>query len=151
MPRSLSSANASEKSDSNVRSVIGANIKARRIALKLKQQELADRFGVSRSAISQYENATGEVNAGDLPRLARILGIHLLDFYQPPSVGVFTASDGTSGDSEAAVEGAGVGRGGRIPEQQDVLDLTSIFENMTHLERKTVLRIARALKGTLGP
>lgn len=85
MPRKSSAQNAPKRSDSNVRLVIGANIKARRQALDWSQQELADRFGVSRAAVSQYEIGTGEVNAGDLPRLARILGIHLLDFYRPPA------------------------------------------------------------------
>lgn len=90
MPRRLSSANAPKRSASNVRRTIGANIKARRLALDWNHQDLADRFGVSRSAVSQYKIGTGEVNAGDLPRLPRlprILGVDLLGFYCHPARG----------------------------------------------------------------
>ncbi len=87
MPRKSSAANAPKRSDTNVRRTIGANIKARRLTLGWSQQELAERFGVSRAAVSQYEIGTGEVNAGDLPRLADILGVSLLDLYgNPPPV-----------------------------------------------------------------
>ena len=81
MPRKPSADNASKRSNTNVRRTIGANVKARRLTLGWSQQELADLFGVSRAAVSQYEIGTGEVNAGDLPRLAKILGVGLLDFY----------------------------------------------------------------------
>ena len=81
MPRKPSADNAPKRSSTNVRWTIGANVKARRLTLGWSQQELADRFGVSRATVSQYEIGTGEVNAGDLPRLAEILGIGLLDFY----------------------------------------------------------------------
>ena len=87
MPRKSSSANAPKRSDSNVRRTIGANVRARRLTLGWSQQELADRFGVSRATVSQYEIGTGEVNAGDLPRLAEILGAGILDLYGiPPAV-----------------------------------------------------------------
>ena len=81
MPRKPSADNAPKRSSTNVRRTIGANVKARRLTLGWSQQELADRFGVSRATVSQYEIGTGEVNAGDLPRLAEILGIGLLEFY----------------------------------------------------------------------
>ena len=81
MPRKPSADNAPKRSSTNVRRTIGTNVKARRLTLGWSQQELADRFGVSRATVSQYEIGTGEVNAGDLPRLAEILGIGLLEFY----------------------------------------------------------------------
>ena len=84
MPRKSSAANTAKHSGYNVRQAVGSNIKIRRLELGWSQQELADRFGVSRAAISQYEIGTGEVNAGDLPRLADILGLSLLEFYEGP-------------------------------------------------------------------
>jgi transcriptional regulator with XRE-family HTH domain len=84
MPRKSSATNTAKRSGYNVRQAVGSNIKIRRLELGWSQQELADRFGVSRAAISQYEIGTGEVNAGDLPRLADILGLSLLEFYEGP-------------------------------------------------------------------
>jgi len=84
MPRKSSATNTAKRSGYNVRQVVGNTIKTRRLELGWSQQELADRFGVSRAAISQYEIGTGEVNAGDLPRLADILGLSLLEFYEGP-------------------------------------------------------------------
>ena len=81
MPRKSSAPNNLKRSPFNVRETVGSNIKRHRLALGWSQQELADSFGVSRAAVSQYEIGTGEVNAGDLPRLADLLGIGLLDFY----------------------------------------------------------------------
>ncbi len=81
MPRKSSASNNLKRSPFNVREAVGSNIKRHRLALGWSQQELADRFGVSRAAVSQYEIGTGEVNAGDLPRLADLLGIGLLDFF----------------------------------------------------------------------
>ena len=81
MPRKSSAPNNLKRSPFNVREAVGGNIKRHRLTLGWSQQELADRFGVSRAAVSQYEIGTGEVNAGDLPRLADLLGISLLDFF----------------------------------------------------------------------
>ena len=108
MPRKSSAANNAKRSIHNVRQIIGGNVKARRLALGWSQQELADRFGVSRAAVSQYEIGTGEVNAGDLPRLADILGISLLEFYE----GI--AADPMAGHGDLTVgHGAGRGEGAR--------------------------------------
>lgn len=82
MPRKSSASNNLKRSPFNVREAVGSNIKRHRLVLGWSQQELADRFGVSRAAVSQYEIGTGEVNAGDLPRLADLLGISLLEFYE---------------------------------------------------------------------
>ena len=84
MPRQSSATNAAERAATNLKRVVGENIKAHRIALDLSQEELAEKFGVSRAAVSQYEIGAGEVNAGDLPRLAEILGMSLPQFFQVP-------------------------------------------------------------------
>lgn len=198
MPRKSSAANAPKRSDSNVRRIIGANIKARRLALDWNQQDLADRFGVSRSAVSQYEIGTGEVNAGDLPRLAQILGLTLLDFYQSPTRETPASEEGAysgaadrpqtspkaGGEGHSAKPGAGeqnhtdewgailrptemfvptkkaqevvsvaideVNPTGLHNDLSGSIEMAVLFHDMTPLERATVLRIAKALKGTLG-
>lgn len=82
MPRPSSAINASQRAATNMKRVIGQNIKAHRIALGLSREELAKKFGVSRTALSQFEIGLGEVNAGDLPRLANLLGISTLKFFE---------------------------------------------------------------------
>ncbi len=84
MPRRSSATNAAERAATNVKRLVGENIKTFRIAAGMSQEELAEKFGVSRAALSQYELGAGEVNAGDLPRLASLLGITTLDFFQKP-------------------------------------------------------------------
>jgi len=106
MPRKPSADNAPKRSSTNVRRTIGANVKARRLTLGWSQQELADRFGVSRATVSQYEIGTGEVNAGDLPRLAEILGIGLLEFYghAPPVSAAQVEKAGEKSGSDAETD-----------------------------------------------
>ncbi len=84
MPRPSSAPNAAERAATNRKRTVGENIKAHRIARDLSQEELAEKFGVSRAAISQYEIGVGEVNAGNLPRLAHILGVSTWDFFSSP-------------------------------------------------------------------
>lgn len=85
MPRKSSAPNALKRSPFNVREVVGSNIKRHRLALGWSWPTASE---VSRAAVSQYEIATGKVNAGDLPRLADLLGIGLLDFYASPEAGL---------------------------------------------------------------
>ena len=67
--------------------------KAARLAKDLSQEELAEKFGVSRSALSQFELGKGDVNAGDLPRLAKILGVSTLKLYEQPAENYVSSSD----------------------------------------------------------
>ena len=60
---------------------IGDRISIRRRELNLSQKELAQLYGVSRELISQFETGRSEINAGDLPRLAKILLAPISYFY----------------------------------------------------------------------
>ncbi len=106
MPRKSSAPNNLKRSPFNVREAVGSNIKRHRLTLGWSQQELADRFGVSRAAVSQYEIGTGEVNAGDLPRLADLLGISLLDFFAGSGPGL-SPIDLSSVDRQSAGDAEG--------------------------------------------
>ena len=72
---------AQEEARNYFSAIIGARIATRRKELKLSQQALADAYGVSRSLISQIETGRGQINAGDLPRLADILNVPVSYFY----------------------------------------------------------------------
>ena len=60
---------------------IGDRISIRRRELKLGQKELGEMFGVSREMISQIETGRANINAGDLPRLAKIMMVPISYFY----------------------------------------------------------------------
>lgn len=57
MPRKSFAPNNLKRFPFSVREAVGSNIKRHRLALGWSQQELADSFGVSRAAVSQYETA----------------------------------------------------------------------------------------------
>jgi transcriptional regulator with XRE-family HTH domain len=75
------SGEVSPKKASNCRGKIGGRIAARRATVGLDQGQLADAFEVSRQAISQYERGVTDVNAGDLPFLAQVLGVSVLSLF----------------------------------------------------------------------
>lgn len=56
---------------------LGENIKARRQELKLSQEYVAERLGVSRQAVSKWETGQSEPTASNLIRLAEVFEISL--------------------------------------------------------------------------
>ncbi len=102
MPRQSSAINAAQRVATNMKRIVGENIKTHRLARDLSQEELAEKFGVSRATVSQYEIGVGEVNAGDLPRLAEILGVSLDQFFldqffqQPPEASIVPSKPDTA-------------------------------------------------------
>lgn len=74
---------------------LGENIRRRREALKLSQEAIAERLGVSRQAVSKWETGQSEPTAGNLIQLAEVL---------ETSLSALAASEGTSGDPAAPEE-----------------------------------------------
>lgn len=66
---------ASESQRKNVDQVIAERIRTRRLELGWYQTDLADKLGVHRAQVGFWENAKNSVYAGDLPRLAKVLGM----------------------------------------------------------------------------
>ncbi len=60
---------------------IGRRIKARREYLRLSQEALAERTGVSRVTISNWERGERSISAVELPALAAALTVPLAYFY----------------------------------------------------------------------
>lgn len=56
---------------------LGERIRKRRTALKLSQEYIADQLGVSRQAVSKWENGQSEPNAKNLAELACLFEIPL--------------------------------------------------------------------------
>lgn len=64
---------------------IGSKIKQIRQHRHLTQQEIAERMGVSRNYISQWESGTRRINADQLIQYAKIVGV-TLDYFNDNSV-----------------------------------------------------------------
>ena len=81
MPRKTTALGATRRQERNIRELIGRRIAQRRATLGISQADLAERFGVSRTAMSQYETGASDPNAGDIPFLAEILGVPVTYFF----------------------------------------------------------------------
>ena len=53
----------------------GNRLRAKREAIELTQQELAERIGVRKAQISHYENGKAEPSAGVLANMAQVLSV----------------------------------------------------------------------------
>ena len=62
---------------------LGESIKKRREELKLSQECVADRLGLSRQAVSKWETGQSEPTASNLIQLADILEISLSQLVEP--------------------------------------------------------------------
>lgn len=57
---------------------VGRKIRTVRVWRGIRQQELADRAGIKRTYISQFENGETELTAEDLESVKKVLGIQNL-------------------------------------------------------------------------
>lgn len=62
---------------------LGENIAARRKALRLSQEYLAEQLGVSRQAVSKWENGQTEPTAKNLVELSKLFGITVSELIEP--------------------------------------------------------------------
>ena len=62
---------------------LGENIRKRREELKLSQEHVAERLGVSRQAISKWEKGQSEPTVNNLIQLANIFEISLSELVDP--------------------------------------------------------------------
>jgi transcriptional regulator with XRE-family HTH domain len=83
---------------------IGRRLKDRRIKMRMRQQDLADAFGVAQPTISGYENGEREITASDLLRFAKILGVPVTYFFDEDDASDYDPnSDAPSADEEGEV------------------------------------------------
>jgi transcriptional regulator with XRE-family HTH domain len=60
---------------------VGRRIRARRMAKQMSQMDLAGRLGLTFQQVQKYEKGTNRVAAGRLKRIARILEVPILYFF----------------------------------------------------------------------
>lgn len=66
---------------SNINLVLGENIRRFRKKMKMTQEELADKIGVSFQAVSKWENAQSAPDISLLPLLAEVFGCTIDDLF----------------------------------------------------------------------
>lgn len=66
----------------NIDVLIGARVKARRIALKISQTTLAEAIGVRFQQVQKYESGANRVSASRLLMIAETLGVPISYFFQ---------------------------------------------------------------------
>src|SRR5918911_4828877 len=60
---------------------VGRRIRARRVARQMSQMELAGRLGLTFQQVQKYEKGTNRVAASRLKRIAKILDVPILYFF----------------------------------------------------------------------
>ena len=66
---------------SNINLVLGENIRRFRKKMKMTQEELADKIGVSFQAVSKWENAQSAPDISLLPLLAKVFNCRIDDLF----------------------------------------------------------------------
>ena len=65
----------SEKQDVEIKKSLGEVLKERRIQAQLTQEYVAEAMGVTRQAVSKWENGTSDPSTTNLLKLAKLYGI----------------------------------------------------------------------------
>ena len=105
-------------------------LRARRIALGLTQQQLAEKVGITYQQAHKYETGANRISVGRLYRLAQALEVEPAYFFQ------------------------GLGAGGPTrptSRQRQMLELTRSFAALSRPQQEALCELARALAGTEVP
>src|ERR1700730_17201489 len=62
--------------------VVGRRIRARRLQLRLSQQDLGKALGISYQQVQKYEQGVSRIGAGRLQQLAEILNVPVSLFFE---------------------------------------------------------------------
>ena len=116
--------------------VIGARIRARRLALGLSQKHVAAALGVTFQQFQKYENGTNRISAMGIYRLSEALNLPLGDVYEGLTTAI--AGQGANDDQPASGEGGLTAR--HSPHlQRDIDTLLSIFTRLSQGQRSDVI------------
>ena len=115
---------------------VGRRIRARRIAKQMSQMDLAGRLGLTFQQVQKYEKGTNRVAAGRLKRIAKILDVPILYFFEDTDEYATNgaATDDHADDSRASRLMRAYSRIDNSSLQQSILDLTErIATSAAHL------------------
>src|SRR5690348_15749476 len=105
---------------------VGAMLRARRIALGLTQQQLAEKVGITYQQAHKYETGANRISAGRLYRLAQALEVEPGYFFR-------------------GVETNGPARPQPALRQRQMLELTRSFAALSRPQQEALVGLARAL------
>ena len=77
----------SPKQPDSIDKLVGRNIRIQRLATGLSQTELAQQLGVTFQQVQKYEKGVNRIGCGRLFQIARILGLHVMDFFDGSDAG----------------------------------------------------------------
>lgn len=112
---------------SDIDTVVGRRIKARRQAMRMTQTQLADKIGVTFQQVQKYENGTHRVSAARLWQISDVFQVPITYFFE------------------------GVATTGEVAERADILsdrgamELIQLYTNLTSEQRKAVLSFLRSV------
>ena len=67
------------KEKEGIKKSLGETLKERRVKCKMTQEFVAESLGVSRQAVSKWENGTSDPNTSNLFALAKLFGVSVED------------------------------------------------------------------------
>ncbi|HEY0107310.1 MAG TPA: helix-turn-helix transcriptional regulator [Rhizomicrobium sp.] len=116
---------------------IGARIRARRLALGIRQKTLAIDIGVTMQQLQKYESGINRVSASKLFEIAALLSVSVAAFFDGMPTG---ASGRKATDASSAFE--------RMIETEEGLALVGLFPRLVVANRRrAVVEIVRAMIG----
>lgn len=71
-----------KKQATSIDARVGQQVRARRMAMEMSQEDLANCLGLTFQQIQKYEKGVNRIGAGRLFELARILQVGILYFYE---------------------------------------------------------------------
>jgi transcriptional regulator with XRE-family HTH domain len=77
----------SPKQPDSIDKLVGRNIRIQRLAKGLSQTELANKLGVTFQQVQKYEKGVNRIGCGRLFQIAKILNVHVMDFFDGSDVG----------------------------------------------------------------
>jgi len=82
----------SSKQPDSIDQLVSRNNRIQRLAKGRSQTELGEKLGVTFQQIQNYEKGVNRVGCGRLFQIARILGVHVMDFFDGSDAGKHTAA-----------------------------------------------------------
>jgi transcriptional regulator with XRE-family HTH domain len=77
----------SSKQPDSIDRLVSRNIRIQRLAKGVSQTELGEKLGVTFQQVQKYEKGVNRVGCGRLFQIARILGVHVTDFFDGSDAG----------------------------------------------------------------
>lgn len=108
---------------------VGTRIKARRLALGLSQEKLADQIGITFQQVQKYERGVNRVSASRLVQIGGVLGCRMEYFFQGID------PDGVSRDDAKAIAFAA---------SVDGRELIEAWPQLNSTTRRAIVNVAKA-------